>query len=54
VFCRQSRPDRRLSANRHCRAPLKSAADAHELDTTRLKIDEAVAAAVRLVEANRR
>lgn len=35
-------------------APLKPAADAHELDTTRLNIDEAVAAAVRLVEANRR
>jgi cytidylate kinase len=34
-------------------APLKPAADAHELDTTRLNINEAVAAAIELVEKNR-
>ena len=34
-------------------APLKRAEDAHELDTTRLNINEAVAAAIELVEQNR-
>jgi cytidylate kinase len=35
-------------------APLKPAPDAHELDTTQLDIDAAVAAAIALVERNRR
>ena len=35
-------------------APLKPAADSHELDTTNLDVDAAVAAAVRIVEGNRK
>ena len=34
-------------------APLKAAPDAHELDTTRLNVDAAVAAAIAMVEKNR-
>jgi cytidylate kinase len=34
-------------------APLKRATDAHELDTTRLSVAEAVAAAIKLIEKNR-
>jgi cytidylate kinase len=34
-------------------APLVRADDAHELDTTRLNVDEAVAAAIELIEKNR-
>jgi cytidylate kinase len=34
-------------------APLKPAADAHVLDTTRLDIDAAVRAAIAIVEASR-
>jgi cytidylate kinase len=35
-------------------APLKPAPDSHELDTTHLDVDAAVAAAVRIVEENRK
>ena len=35
-------------------APLKPAADAHQLDTTQLDVDAAVAAAVAIVERARR
>jgi len=35
-------------------APLKAAPDAHELDTTRLNVDQAVAAAIDTVERKKR